>query len=191
MKPFKPMAAALVLLAAPLAHGLEVGQCARRDLMLKALAGEGQRVVLSARDFANASPARVHIARDAGAAHGYLLRETGPRGLCVDATLSQMRIGLPVQVASQDRALIERQCASGGDAALCASLRKARKAVARLKVVTVVESSAGSALKALPGMRGIDRHAPAEHWSGAQFGFCRGGGGALVLCVSSYTRAPG
>ena len=191
MTPFKLGALALLLAAAPWAQALDVGQCGNRTALMKALAGEGQQMLVRARDFANASAARVFVTRNADSSTGYLLRETGPRGLCIDAALSQLRSGAQVHTLRDDQALIARQCGKAGDPALCRSLRNARQALARLKVVTVVESGPGRALQALPGMQGIDRHAPAQAWSSAQLGFCRGSGGALVLCVSSYTRAPG
>jgi hypothetical protein len=163
-------AIALLACAAPLAQGVEVGQCGSRNAILKALANEGQRVVVTAHENTKRGPMRIYIVRSKVEKSGYLLRQDRRRGVCVAAVLAEVRIGEPGGSARSDKRLVGRNCGHSAmdtrrNGSLCGGLQKAGKAVASIDPDTFVDSR------------------------GAQFGFCKVKEQELVLCMETYTNA--
>jgi hypothetical protein len=175
---------ALLSLLAPLAQAMEVGQCGSRNAILKALANEGQRVVVSAREYTKRAPATLHVVRSKVDQSGYLLRQDRRKGVCVTASLAQVRIGEPGGSARSDQRLVSQNCSGSArntrrNGSLCGALQRAGKAVAAIDPDTFVDSAEATVLGAGKGQQG---------WRAAQFGFCKIKDQGLVLCLETYTR---
>lgn len=173
----------LLLSAAPLAQAVDVGQCGSRTAMLKALASEGQRVVITAHENMKTAPPRLYIVRSKVDGSGYLLRQDRRRGVCIAGTLTQVRIGEPGGSARSDKRLVARNCSRSAlntrrNASLCASLQKGSEAMAGIDPDTFVDSGPATVLAA--------KAAP-QKWRAAQFGFCKRSDQDLVLCLATYT----
>jgi hypothetical protein len=169
MKMMTLAAIALLACAAPLAQAVEVGQCGSRSEVLKALANEGQRVVVTAHESTKRGQSGVYVVRSKVDKSGYLLRQDRRRGVCVAARLSGVRIGEPGGSARSDRRLVGQNCGHSAmntrrNGSLCGALQKAGKAVAAIDPDTFVDSRT------------------------AQFGFCKVKNQELMLCMESYTK---
>ena len=162
-------AIALLSCVAPLAQAVEVGQCGSRNAILKALANEGQRVVVTAHGNTKRGQLRIYIVRSKVDKSGYLLRQDRRRGVCVAGRLAEVRIGEPGGSARSDLRLVGQNCGHSAlntrrNGTLCGALQQAGKAVAAIDPDTFVDSRT------------------------AQFGFCKVKGQELVLCMETYTR---
>ena len=184
---------ALLAFVAPLAQALDVGQCGSRNAILKALANEGQRVVVTAHENTKQSPPRIYIVRSKVDKSGYLLRQDRRQGVCVTGVLAEVRIGQPGGSARSDQRLVAQNCSRSAlntrrNGSLCGALQKAGKAVAAIDPDTFVDSGAATVLAAGKGKRGIAPKAAPQKWRAAQFGFCKTKDQGLVLCLETYTR---